>query len=474
MNRLPLAALVVVAVDSLVLATGFRGPIPLWGAVVGYALAVVAVLAVCRRAPVGGFVTAVTLFALLPGAYLSLLWTAFRAGQALSSRRDTAVTAVAASGGLVLCAALHASAVRELTPLVMTALVFEAIPLMVGRYLTQHERLVAALSDHNRRLHDHQRVLAEHERLRERLRIARDMHDSLGQRLSLVSVQAAALEVSLPPAHRVAVRQLAHSARGALDEVYGLIGTLRGELEPESVQLAEVEELVEEFRAAGVRVGFVQDGEPVALAPATWWAVYRVVQEGLTNAAKHAVGREVAVRVEWQGDSVLVRVESSGPSGEPPYAEPPSAEPPSAERESVRPDARPVRPVVPPLPVRPDGAGHGLVGLGERVRLVGGLLDHGPLREGAGYRVLAMLPATADAGAAALDTAPETAPDMPGSTGPTDTPDAPPAPSTPDTAPPPPAPASYERWSTARTFALTVAVVLLLVVVPGSLLMGAR
>jgi signal transduction histidine kinase len=233
---------------------------------------------------------------------------------------------------------------------------------------------LSALDQHNRQLRWKREVLAEQERLRERLRIARDMHDSLGHRLSLVSVQAAALEVSaLPPREREAVGQLARAARGALNELYELVGALRGgdETQGRSPGVEAIGNVVEEFQAAGVPVTLRQHGEPHPITAAAGRAAYRVVEEGLTNAAKHAPGQPVTVNVEWEPDALLLAV-------------------------------------VNPLPdcaavAGGTDGGHGLSGLGERVEPVGGFLDH--RRSDDGFRLLAMLPVEAEEPAVDADPA---------------------------------------------------------------------
>ncbi|MDQ3786756.1 MAG: histidine kinase, partial [Actinomycetota bacterium] len=146
-------------------------------------------------------------FGLLVLAACALLaWTAYLAGLTLTTRTATAIVAATAlvAGALLV---LHTPAAAPQH--VATFVVFFALPLLVGRYLAQHRTLVRTLDAHNQQLRTERALLAEREQLRERLRIARDMHDSLGRRLSLVSVQAAALEVSdLPREHRDAVRAL--------------------------------------------------------------------------------------------------------------------------------------------------------------------------------------------------------------------------------------------------------------------------
>ena len=226
----------------------------------------------------------------------------------------------------------------------------------MGRYLAAVAVLVRTLDVHNRQLRTERALLAEHGQLRERLRIARDMHDSLGRHLSLVSVQAAALEVTdLPPAQKEAVGALADSARDAVTELYQLIGSLRGGA-GDTPGADGIRALVEEFRAAGVTV--TVSGAPGELPQAASRAAYRVVEEGLTNAAKHASGEPVSIQLTRETDALVVTV---------------------------------TNPVT--AATRSGGGGFGLAGLAERAGAAGGFVDHRVT--GGEFRLVAMLPTKA-------------------------------------------------------------------------------
>jgi signal transduction histidine kinase len=197
------------------------------------------------------------------------------------------------------------------------------------------------------------------------------MHDVLAHRLSLLSVHAGALEFN-PGASRAEIERAAgvirESAHQALDDLRGVIGVLR---EPDGTgdgaggrpqpTLADVPRLVEESRDAGMRITLEADDAVMAAAPAApGRTAYRIVQETLTNARKHAPGTEVTVRLRG-GPARGLTVEVSNPV----------------------PAATAVVPVVP-------GAGQGLIGLTERASLAGGDLEHG--RSGGDFRVRAWLP----------------------------------------------------------------------------------
>jgi signal transduction histidine kinase len=202
----------------------------------------------------------------------------------------------------------------------------------------------------------------------ERRRIAREMHDVLAHRLSLLSVHAGALEFRPDaPAEEVAEAAgvIRESARAALDELRGVIGVLRedgGEslTQPPQPTLADVATLVDESRAAGMRITArieLGDAAPPAVAGRT---AYRIVQEGLTNARKHAPGAAVTLAVHASDGDLQVEVRSLAPVAVAAAS---------------------------PLP----GAGTGLIGLTERVALAGGELEHGVDADGA-FVVRARLP----------------------------------------------------------------------------------
>jgi signal transduction histidine kinase len=197
-------------------------------------------------------------------------------------------------------------------------------------------------------------------RAAERRRIAREMHDVLAHRLSLLSVHAGALEFRPDaPAEEVAeaARVIRESARAALDELRGVIGVLRedrGEslTQPPQPTLADLAALVEESRAAGMRITAQIELGDAAPPAAVGRTAYRIVQEGLTNARKHAPGAAVTLTVYAPDGDLQVEVRSLAPV--------------AVASES-------------PLP----GAGTGLIGLAERITLAGGELEHGVDPDGA-------------------------------------------------------------------------------------------
>ncbi len=294
---------------------------------------------------------------------------------------------VVAGPALAVVAAGVAQALLWPDPQVPTWVVAALGPVLVlpvvgwGMYVRTRHQLLASLRDQAERARAEQEMRVRQARTTERARIAREMHDVLAHRLSLVSMHAGALEFR-PGADPEDVARAAGVIRAgtheALEDLRDILGVLRAEDvagagaeesrgRPQPV-LADLPELVEQARAAGSRVRLDLEVPARAEAPAlVGRTAFRVVQEGLTNARKHAAGREVRVLVRGAPGHGLEVVVDDGAAGAPP---------------------------VPRTPVSPSagvpGAGLGLVGLAERVALAGGELEHGPA--GGGFRLRARLP----------------------------------------------------------------------------------
>jgi signal transduction histidine kinase len=238
-------------------------------------------------------------------------------------------------------------------------LVFAGLsPWLLGRYIRVRGELARTGWRRAEEMESRQRLVADQARLRERARIASDMHDSLGHELSLIAVRAAALEVAggLGDAQRDAAAQLRTSAAAATERLREIIGVLREDAAPVEPVQGDLGELIGRARASGLLIESTVDSDGVP--PMVARAAYRVVQEALTNVAKHAPGAAVTVRVAGSGGVTEVSVVNAPP---------------------------------PAGPLPGAASGHlGLIGLRERVRLVGGTLRAGP-HEG-GFAVTATLP----------------------------------------------------------------------------------
>jgi signal transduction histidine kinase len=239
-----------------------------------------------------------------------------------------------------------------------------------GLFIRSRRQLLESLCDRATRAETEAQLRAAQAQQRARDEIAREMHDVLGHRLSLLSVHAGALEFHPDaPAQEVAgaakvIRDNAHQALQDLRQVIGVLRAPVGALPPPT--LADIAQLVAESDRAGMQVRL--DDETSGVVPElVGRTAYRVVQEGLTNARKHAPGAEVLVRLAGApGQGLTVQVANQAPT--------PAANP--------NPDPDP----------GPAGAlGQGLVGLAERVALANGHLEHGPTT-GGGWHLLAWLP----------------------------------------------------------------------------------
>ncbi|GAA4540547.1 sensor histidine kinase [Pseudonocardia xishanensis] len=260
----------------------------------------------------------------------------------------------------VVVAALTLLAVRPWDPgwdSVPLGLLGTAVPALAGRYVAARRRILADLRERAERTDREQRLLAEQARAEERARLAAEMHDVVTHRVTLMVLQAGALEVT---GHEEA-RALRETGMLALDELRGLVRVLRtpegpspavgpGRAEP------DLAALVAESAAAGMTVRLDGELPPGPLGR----TAHRIVQEALTNAHKHAPGAEVRVSVAG-GDDLRVTVVNSAPTAAPDPA------------------------------LAASGAGLGLRGLRERVEVAGGTWHAGPCPDG-GFEVRAVLP----------------------------------------------------------------------------------
>jgi signal transduction histidine kinase len=242
----------------------------------------------------------------------------------------------------------------------------------VGYAVGRQRRYTDGILRHREDLAAAELAEARREVTEQRVRIARELHDVLAHSMSVITVQAAYGHVVLdaePDRAKAALAVIEATGREALVEMRGLLGVLReeggldgpAELTP-AAQLADLECLVAKASAAGPEVDLQVLGSPRELPPGLELTAYRIVQEALTNVARHAGAAHAQVLVDFQPR--LLRIE-------------------------VTDDGGPVNPVVGP------GRGHGLVGMRERVLLYSGQLEAGPLPDGHGFRVVATLPVPA-------------------------------------------------------------------------------
>ncbi|MFA7766633.1 sensor histidine kinase [Streptomyces sp. NRRL S-448] len=249
-----------------------------------------------------------------------------------------------------------------------------------GLFRRSRQQLIASLRERAELAEADAESRAERARMEAREEIAREMHDVLGHRLSLLSVHAGALEFN-PGAPRAEIeraagvmRESAHLALHDLREVIGVLragpGTDTGTRSAEGgerpqPELVDLPRLVAEARAAGGRIELAGPPEGAVPPPLVGRTAYRIVQEALTNVRRHAPGAAADVRVTGgPGDGLTVEVRNTRPPG---------------------PD-----PARGPVPGPAEGGGQGLIGLAERARLAGGELT--ALPAGGGFEVRAWLP----------------------------------------------------------------------------------
>ena len=327
----------------------------------GIGMAAAAALWFRRRWPAG-----IALAALVPFVVsLSAGAAALLALLNVSIRRRTGVGAAIAGLYLVAFVGYYLLWYRRYAfwAACLWALAEFATVVALGMYVRARRQLVASLRERAEQAETAQQLLAHQARQAERTRIAQEMHDVLGHRVSLMALHAGALEVrpDLPPAAVAEAAGLIRStARQALEDLRGIVGVLRdgdggGDEAPRAPQpcLRDIVPLVEESRRAGMNVALEMRVEAPEMAPEPLGRdAYRIVREALTNAGKHAAGAATTVSLAGRpGHGLQVTIRNRLPAG------------PAAD---------------PPLP----GAGMGLAGLTERVALSGGTLLHGPSSDG--------------------------------------------------------------------------------------------
>ena len=252
---------------------------------------------------------------------------------------------------------------RLASDLVFTGVVVVGLPWTAGQAVRRHREREGELEELARQLAEERERRAELAVLDERNRIAREMHDVVAHSVSLMVVQAGAARRVLdtePDATREALLSVEDVGREALAELRRVLGLLRGTSEPVGLRpqpgTAQLASLVEGTRGSGLAVDLHVAGRPRPLQPGVDLAVYRVVQEALTNAVKHARASRAHVRLVWQPEALDVEVVDDGTAA-----------------------------------LVPAQGGHGLVGMRERLTAYGGRLDAGPTA-GGGFSVRARIP----------------------------------------------------------------------------------
>ncbi|AXH96728.1 sensor histidine kinase [Ornithinimicrobium avium] len=300
-----------------------------------------------------------TLSGLLAG--LVLLYSL---GRHAGGGRMVAVTALVGAATALHVVALSGWQVDDLA----FAAIFSAAAWLAGRTIRRREqerwRAEAAASDERAAAVEALEAAVVHERAR----IARELHDVVAHGMGVMVVQAAAAEQLLtddPTSARVPLSAVRETGQQALAEMRRLLGLLRDGGTGEGLEaqpgLQQLPGLVERLREAGMAVTLTVAGERSLVPPGQQLCAYRIVQEALTNALKHSGGAQARVEVEYGEHALVVRIHNAAGSA---------------------------------TPEASNGAGHGLVGMRERVRLYGGTLQAGVQPDGS-FLVAATLPTRA-------------------------------------------------------------------------------
>ncbi|MER7012016.1 histidine kinase [Saccharopolyspora sp. NPDC000359] len=298
----------------------------------------------CMPALAGGLGWAATLVALFalgrarPQVRSLLAWVGLAA-------------AVAAAPVLVLQSLPVGAVLLTLAYVVLAA----GAPVVLGALVSVRQQLAESLRRVEAATAAELEAKAETARADERARIAREIHDAVGHHVTLIAVESSALGATTSdPEARETAGRLRGLAKQALDEMRATLG-LGSSCRP---GLDTIPELVGQARAAGVDVELSSElGDP-DVPPAVERAAYRVVQEALTNASKHAPGAVIKVDLASRSGALHIIVTNGAPRGG---------------------------------PVDVGSGGSGLAGLSERVRMAGGQLDAGPSTDG-GFQLTAVLP----------------------------------------------------------------------------------
>ncbi len=250
-----------------------------------------------------------------------------------------AITSVAAIETTVFLT--HPLSARDGTLSVMFAMLWIMSPSVLGMLVTTRQRLATSLSDLRMAREAELESRAERARSAERTRIGREIHDAVGHHATLIAVEAAALEATTAEADtKSAAHRMRDLAKASLSEMRTALGLATED--PRNGGLPDVTDLIARARQAGMQVTY--ETVTAEVPPATGRAVFRIVQESLTNAARHAPGSPVHVTIK-RNRATLEVTTTNGP------------------------------PAAPPTPDTTTGSGLGLAGMAERATLVGGHLE---------------------------------------------------------------------------------------------------
>lgn len=285
-------------------------------------------------------------------------------------RRDRVLAVVAVAAALCLAQSTGALHRGNWVDVLTNGALPVGFILAAGAYLGARQDLLASLRERAERAEAERELRAEQARLAERQRIAREMHDVLAHKVSLIALHAGALELdpaAAPERVRATAEVIGATARAAAEDLRDVLGVLRaGQEQDDDARLApqpdlvDIPRLVAASRAAGLAVDLRMEGPDPDVPATVGRTAYRVVQEGLTNVHKHAGHAAATVVLAVTDQGLCVEIVNRPPVGAAPLLA---------------------------------GAGAGLLGLRERVSLAGGTFTAGPSDDG-GWTLRAWLPLT--------------------------------------------------------------------------------
>ncbi|HXH97998.1 MAG TPA: sensor histidine kinase [Gaiellaceae bacterium] len=293
------------------------------------------------------------------GLFVAGLFAAFLLGHLPDSRQGRVGLATVLGGAAIV---VYNDPSHSAGELVFTPILF-AIAWLAGFALYERATRAEAAETRAAQAERDRESAARLAVAEERARIARELHDIVAHSVSVMVLQVGAVRHRLPgelEQDRDALQDVERTGRAALAEMRRLLGAMRSEQDELDLTpqpgLGSLEPLLDEIRRSGLPVELHLEGEPVQLPHAIDLSAYRIIQEGLTNALKHAHAGRADVVVRYRPDELRIDVRDDGRG-----------------------------------PATSDGAGHGLVGIGERVKLYGGTMTAGPAA-GGGFALTAQLP----------------------------------------------------------------------------------
>ena len=314
-----------------------------------------ALVAVVAQEALGGRLTQHTV-----GALLALILVFYAAGAFLRERSAWLALGLGLAGSAASVVLAGSS-----SDLWFGGIFLEGLPWAVGRIVRERSARERAYRERAERVDSEREQQALAAVWGERARIARELHDVVAHSLSVMVLQAGGARMVMgaePERAEVSLRSVERAGRDALAEMRRLLGVLGSGEDPQSLApqpgLGDIEDLIAGTRSAGLSTHLRVDGEPTTVSAALDLCAYRIVQEALTNAIKHAGPARAEVRLRWAREALEVEISDDGRgSGD----------------------------------VNGASGGHGIAGMRERAALYGGTIDAGP-GPGRGFTVRAHLP----------------------------------------------------------------------------------